>query len=142
MDDAGAEATRLRRILYRAAVVWLLIVQPVALALALDPALPRLATFDPADWLVVVVRIGVVVAGMAVGLRLRAHSRAAWRAVAFWACASMASTMLSQARPALPAGRAPSEARIVAAIAVARDALVALGAARLARARRDGRDSS
>lgn len=132
---------RLGRAVRLVVVAWLLVVEPVALALALDRALPRLATFALLDWLVVAARAGLVAAAIAVGRRLREPSRDAWRAVAFWAAASIAVTMLSQLWPALPTGRAPSEARVAAAFAVTRDALLALAAAWLARRRRDARHS-
>lgn len=128
---------RLGRAARLGVIVWLLVVEPFTLALALDRALPRLVTFGLVDWLVVAARVGLVAAAIAVGRRLREPSRHGWRAVAIWACASIAVAMLSQLWPALPTGRAPSEARIATAFAVARDALLALAAAWLARRPRD-----
>jgi hypothetical protein len=143
MDSAAAPIeTRARRAIRLAVVVWLLAVEPVRLALALDGALPRLSTFGAVDWLVVAARVALVAAAVAVGRRLRAPSREAWRAVAIWAAASIAVSMLSQAWPALPTGRAPSEARIATALAVVRDVLLALAAVTLARRGRGPRAST
>lgn len=125
--------SRVRRALRLIVAIWLLAVEPVRLAWALDGALPRLATFGARDWLVVAARVALVAAAVAVGRRLRGPSREAWRAVAIWAAASIAVSMLSQAWPALPTGRAPSEARVATVLAVARDALLALAAIGLAR---------
>jgi hypothetical protein len=61
--------------------------------------------------------------------------------VSLWAVASIAVSMLSQLWPALPTGLAPSEARTATAVAVARDALLALAAGWLARRRRDAGDA-
>jgi hypothetical protein len=134
--------TRAGRAFRLGVVAWLLAVQPVLLALALDRALPRFSSFDARDWLVAGARIALVTLAIAAGRRLRAPSPDAWRAVALWAAASIGVSVLSQAWPALPTGRAPSEARIATAVAVARDALLALAAAWLARRGRERRSIS
>jgi hypothetical protein len=113
--------------------VWLLVVEPVALALTLDRALPRMPIFGAAAWTLVAVRIGVVAAGIAVARRLRTRDDAAWTAVALWACAAIGATLLERAWPELPTGLAPSEARVVASAAIARNAMLALAAVWLAR---------
>jgi hypothetical protein len=129
------------------AVTWLRLGPPIALALVLERALPRLATADTALWALVLLRIGLVAVGLAIAQRLREPEARTWRALAGWAVGSIAVTLIERAWPALPSGLAPSEARVVAAAAVARDAAIACGAVWLARRGRaddgDGaRDSS
>ncbi len=114
-------------------VAWLLVVQPVSLALTLDRALPRVALFGATAWLVVAARVSLAGAGIAVARRLRAHEPDAWRAAMLWACAAIGTTLLEWAWPELPTGLAPSEARVATLAAVMRDAVLALAAASLAR---------
>jgi hypothetical protein len=123
-----------RRLLRHAAVAWLLVIQPVSLALTLDRTLPRLTGFGVTAWTLVAVHVLLVGAGIAVARRLRAHEPDAWRALALWACAAIGSTLLERAWPVLPTQLAPSEGRVLAVAAVARDAVLALAAAWLARA--------
>jgi hypothetical protein len=122
-----------RRLARLAAIVWLLVVQPVSLALTLDRALPRVALFGTTAWLLIAARVTLTGAGIAVARRLRAHEPDAWRAVALWACVAIGTTLLGRAWPELPTGLAPSEARVATLAAVVRDAVLALAAARLAR---------
>ena len=114
-------------------VVWLLIVEPVSLALTLDRALPRMPAFGVTAWTLVLARVALAGIGIAVAGRLRTREDGAWRAVSWWACASIGATLLARAWPELPTGLAPSEARIVAGAAIARDGVLALVAAWLAR---------
>jgi hypothetical protein len=116
-----------------AVVVWLLVVQPMSLALTLDRALPRVAWFGATAWLLIAARVGLAGAGIAIARRLRTHEPGAWRAVAWWACAAIATTLLGAAWPELPTGLAPSEARVVTLATAVRDAVLALAAAWLAR---------
>lgn len=125
---------RLRWLLRHAAVVWLLLVQPVLLALTLDRALPRMASFGATAWLLVAARIALTGGGIAVARRLRAHEPGAWLAVALWAGAAIGATLIERAWPELPTSLAPSEARLVALAAIVRDAALALAALWLARA--------
>jgi hypothetical protein len=125
---------RIRRLLRHAAVVWLLVVQPVSLALTLDRALPRMAWFGATAWLLVAARIALTGSGIAIARRLRAHEPGAWRAVALWAGAAIGTTVIERAWPELPTSLAPSEARLAAMAAVVRDAALALAALGLARA--------
>jgi hypothetical protein len=114
--------------------VWLLVVEPVSLALTLDRALPRMSAFGLAAWTLVAARIVLVGVGIAVAGRLRTRDDGAWRAVALWACGAIGATLLQRLWPELPTNLAPSEARLVAIAAVVRDAVLALVAARIARA--------
>lgn len=134
--DAGPERRepRIRWLLRHAAVVWLLVVQPVSLALTLDRALPRVAWFGVTAWLIVAARIALTASGIAIARRLRAHEPGAWRAVALWAGAAIGATLIERLWPELPTALAPSEARLVAIAAVVRDAALALAALWLARA--------
>ena len=134
--DAGPERRepRIRWLLRHAAVVWLLVVQPVSLALTLDRALPRVAWFGVTAWLLVTARVALTGTGIAIARRLRAHEPGAWRAVALWARASIGATLLERLWPELPTSLAPSEARLAAVAAVVRDAVLALAALWLARA--------
>ena len=113
--------------------MWLLIVEPVSLALTLDRALPRMTSFGLAAWTLVAVRIALAGIGIAVAGRMRTREDGAWRAVSWWACASIGTTLLARVWPELPTGLAPSEARIVALAAIVRDSVLALVAAWLAR---------
>jgi hypothetical protein len=106
----------------------------VSLALTLDRALPRLAWLGVTAWLLIAARVALAAAGIALARRLRAHEPGTWRPVARWACAAIGATVLQQTWPVLPTGYAPSEARVVALAAAARDAVLALAAAWLARA--------
>ena len=115
-------------------VVWLLAVEPVSLALTLDRALPRMPSFGVTAWTLVAVRILLAGVGIAVAGRLRARDDGAWRAVALWACGAIGATLLERLWPELPSNLAPSEARLAAIAAVARDGVLALIAAWLARA--------
>jgi hypothetical protein len=117
-----------------AVIAWLLVVEPVSLALTLDRALPRLPAFGLAAWTLVAARIALAGVGIAIAGRLRTRDEGGWRAVAVWACAAIGATLLERVWPELPNSFAPSEARIVAAASVARDAVLALVAVRLARA--------
>jgi hypothetical protein len=123
-----------RWLVRHAVVAWLLVVEPVSLALTLDRALPRMPAFGLAGWTLVAVRIALAGTGIAIGRRLRARDAGAWRAVALWACGAVGATLLARWWPELPSDFAPSEARLVAAVAVVRDAVLALVAAWLARA--------
>jgi hypothetical protein len=125
---------RWRRLARHAAVAWLLVIQPLSLALTLDRALPRMAAFGLAAWTLVTVRVLLAAAGIAVAQRLRAHEPDAWRALSLWACAAIGATLVERVWPELPTHLAPSEARVVALAAVARDAALALAAAWVARA--------
>jgi hypothetical protein len=124
---------RWRSLLRHAAVIWLLVVQPVSLALTLDRALPRMAWFGATAWMLVAARIALAGAGIAIARRLRAHEPGAWRGVALWAGAAIAATLLERVWPELPTSLAPSEARLAAVVAVVRDIALALAAAWLAR---------
>jgi len=130
----GRRESRWRWLLRHTAVVWLLVVQPVSLALTLDRALPRMAWFGVTAWLLVGARITLAGSGIAIARRLRAHESGAWRAVALWAGAAIGVTLLERACPALPTSLAPSEARVAAIAAMVRDAALALTALWLARA--------
>ena len=109
-------------------------VEPVTLALTLDRALPRMPAFGATAWTLVAVRVALAGIGIAVAGRLRARDDSAWRAVALWAVGAIGATLLQRLWPELPSNLAPSEARLVAIAAVVRDAVLALVAARLARA--------
>jgi hypothetical protein len=111
----------------------LLVVEPVTLAVTLERALPRMASFGLTAWTLVFARIALAAIGIAVASRLRTREDGAWRAVSWWACASIGTTLLARAWPELPTGLAPSEARIVALAAILRDAVLAVVAAWLAR---------
>jgi hypothetical protein len=133
----GGEARpepRWRWLARHAAVAWLLVIQPVALALALDRALPRFAMLGPPGWLLIAAQIGLTGVGIALARRLRAHEAGAWGAVSLWFVAAIGATLLERTWPVLPTSLAPSEARLAALAAVARDAVLALAAAWLARA--------
>jgi hypothetical protein len=131
-SEARPEA-RARWLVRRAVVAWLVIVEPVSLALTLDRALPRMPSFGLTAWTLVAVRVALAAVGIAVAGRLRTREDGAWRAVSWWACASIATTLLARVWPELPTGLAPSEARLVAIAAIVRDSLLALVAAWLAR---------
>jgi len=142
-DSAGSpREPRLRALLRQAIVAWLLVVEPAALALWLDRALPRLATFDAAAWALVALRVALVAAGIAIGRRLLARDLRAWRGVAAWAVAAIAAVVAAQLWPPPLADRAPSEARRDAAIAVAGYLVVAALAWRRRRDGATGADSS
>ncbi len=131
----GRRAESLTRWLVRGAVVaWLLVVQPVSLALTLDRALPRMPSFGVTGWTLVAMRVLLAGIGIAVAGRLRARDEGAWRAVALWACGAIAATLLGRLWPELPTNLAPSEARLAAVAAVVRDGVLALVAVWLARA--------
>lgn len=103
-----------------AIVAWLLAVEPAALALWLDRALPRLASLDAAAWTLVALRIALVAAGIAIGRRLvAARDATVWRAAAAWAGAAVAVVLAGRIWPLPFTDRAPSEARRDAAIAIA-----------------------
>ena len=133
LNEARAES-RTRWLVRHGAVAWLLVLEPVSLALTLDRALPRMPSFDVAAWTLVALRIALAGAGIAIAGRLRARDDGAWRAVALWACGAIGATLLSRLWPVLPSSLAPSEARIVAVAAVARDTVLALVAAWIGRA--------
>jgi hypothetical protein len=124
----------MRWLVRHAVVAWLLVVEPVSLALTLDRALARMPSFGVTAWTLVAVRVGLAGIGIAVGGRLRARDDGAWRAVALWACGAIGATLLARLWPELPTGFAPSEARLVAVAAVVRDAVLAVVAASFARA--------
>jgi len=131
----GRRDESLTRWLVRGAVVaWLLVVQPVSLALTLDRALPRMPSFGVTGWTLVAMRVLLAGIGIAVAGRLRARDEGAWRAVALWACGAIAATLLGRLWPELPTNLAPSEARLAAVAAVVRDGVLALVAVWLARA--------
>jgi hypothetical protein len=132
-DDRQAES-RTRWLARHGVVAWLLVVEPVSLALTLDRALPRMPSFGLTGWTIVAVRIVLAGIGIAVAGRLRAGDVGAWRAVALWACGAIGATLLARLWPELPSSLAPSEARLAAIAAVVRDAVLALVAAWLARA--------
>jgi len=125
--------SRARRLARHAVVAWLLVVEPAALALTLDRALPRMPSFGITAWTIVAVRIVLAGTGIMLAGRLRARDMAAWGAVSLWACGSIGATLLARLWPELPSSLAPSEARLVAAVAVARDTVLALVAAWIAR---------
>lgn len=125
--------SRGRWLVRHAVVVWLLVVEPVSLALTLDRALPRMPEFGLAAWTLVAARVALAGIGIAVAGRLRTRDDGAWRAVSWWACASIGVTLLARLWPELPTGLAPSEARVVARVAIGRDGVLALAAAWLAR---------
>lgn len=100
-------------------VIWLLAVEPAALALWLDRALPRLASLDAATWTLVALRVALVAAGIAIGRRLLARDATAWRGVTVWSGAAIAVVLAGRLRPLPFTDRAPSEARRDAAIAIA-----------------------
>jgi hypothetical protein len=134
-DRHGSRSeSRGRRLARHAIVAWLLLLQPLALALTLNRALPRMATFGATAWVLIAARVALASAGIAIARRLRAHESDAWRAVAVWACAAIGVTLLERAWPELPTSLAPSEARLAALAAIARDALLAGVAVWLARA--------
>lgn len=108
--------------------------EPVTLALTLDRALARMPSFGLTAWAIVAARIALAGVGIAVAGRLRTRDHGAWRAVTWWACASIGATLLARLWPELPTGLAPSEARLVALAAIARDGVLALVASWLARA--------
>ena len=114
-------------------VAWLLVVEPVSLALALDAALPRLAVLGLAAWFVAVARVGLTAAGIVVARRLRDDAMGAWRVVAAWSLAATATTLGTHAAP-LATAYAPSERRVLTAIAVAGYLTLALAAWRVAAA--------
>jgi hypothetical protein len=128
-----AREGRTRWLIRHVVVVWLLIVEPVSLAMTLDRALPRMPAFGLTAWTLVLARVALAGIGIAIAGRLRTRDDGAWRAVSWWACASIGATLLARAWPELPTGLAPSEARIVAGAAIARDGGLALVAAWLAR---------
>src|SRR5215203_3231649 len=100
--DARRRESRLRWLIRHAVIAWLLVVEPVTLALTLDRALPRMASFGVEAWTLVTVRIVLAGVGIAVGGRLRARDDAAWRAVALWACGAVGATLLGRMWPELP----------------------------------------
>jgi hypothetical protein len=132
-DERRAES-RTRWLARHGVIAWLLVVEPVSLALTLDRALPRMPSFGLTGWTMVAVRIVLAGIGIALAGRLRARDVGAWRAVAWWACGAIGATLLARLWPELPSGLAPSEARLAAIAAVVRDAVLALVAAWLARA--------
>lgn len=116
--------------------------EPARLAFALDAALPRLASLGAGAWCTAAANVALIAAGIAVARRLLDRGAGAWRGVARWALAAAAVALATHAAP-LATTRAPSEARIADAIAVA--AYLALAAvARRASVTEDGeaRDSS
>ena len=132
----STEATRdsrARWLIRHAVVGWLLIVEPVSLALTLDRVLPRLPSFGLGAWMLVFTRIALAGIGIAVAGRLRTRLDGAWRSVSWWACASIVTILLARVWPELPTGLAPSEARLVAFAGIVRDGALALVAAWLAR---------
>ena len=142
MAAAGRRAGVSARWLRHLTVAWLLVVEPVRLALILDAALPRIATVSLAVWLVAGVRIALVAAGIAIARRLADGALAAWRAVALWAVGAIGVTLAAHAAP-LATMRAPSEARVADAIAIAGYLALAVVARRAAAAADDTpRDSS
>ena len=133
-DPHGLPAeSRTRWLVRHGVIAWLLVVEPAALALTLDRALPRMAAFGLTAWTLVAIRIGLAGVGIAIAGRLRGRDDGAWRAVALWACGAIGATLLARLWPELPSNFAPSEARLVAAAAVVRDAVLALVASWLAR---------
>jgi hypothetical protein len=133
LNEDRAES-RTRWLVRHGVIAWLLVLEPVSLALTLDRALPRMPSFDVTAWTLVALRIALAGVGIAVAGRLRARDDGVWRAVALWACGAIGATLLSRLWPVLPSSLAPSEARLVAMAAVARDTLLALVAAWIARA--------
>ena len=133
LNERRAESPT-RRLARYAVVVWLLVVEPVSLALTLDRALPRMPSFGITAWTIVAARIVLAGIGIVLAGRLRARDDGAWRAVALWACGAIGATLLARLWPELPSSLAPSEARLVAVAAVVRDAVLALVAAWFARA--------
>jgi hypothetical protein len=131
-QDRPAESPA-RWLLRYGVVLWLLVVEPVSLALTLDRALPRMPLFGLTAWTLVAVRVVLAGVGIAVAGRLRARDDGAWGAVALWACGAIGATLLARLWPELPSDFAPSEARVLAVAAVLRDAVLALVAAWLAR---------
>ena len=133
LNEARAES-RTRWLVRHGVVAWLLVLEPVSLALTLDRALPRMPSFDVAAWTLVALRIALAGAGIAIAGRLRARDDGAWRAVALWACAAIGATLLSRLWPVLPSSLAPSEARVAAVAALVFSVMLALVSAWLARA--------
>ncbi len=109
---------RLRWLFRHGIVIWLLVVEPAALALTLDRALPRMPAFGLAAWTLVAARIALAALGIAVARRLASRDESAWRGVAVWAAAAIGATLLARVWPELPTGLAPSEARVVAGITI------------------------
>jgi hypothetical protein len=124
-------------------VVWLLIVEPLRFALALDAALPRITTLHAMTWGGAVAQAILVTAGIAVARGLLDGASGAWRAVAWWALAAVPVTIAAHAAP-LATTWAPSEARLADALAVAAYLVLAAFAWHTDRSgrRRDARDSS
>ena len=116
-----------------AVVIWLLVVEPVSLALTLDRALPRMPSFGITAWTLVAARVVLAGIGIVLAGRLRMRDDGAWRAVTLWACGAIGATLLARLWPDLPTNLAPSEARLAAIAAVVRDAMLALVAAWFAR---------
>ena len=106
------------RWLRHAAVIWLLIVEPARIALALAATVPRLGTLGAATGIVAAASLALVAAGVALARRLLDDAEETWRGVAYWAVAAAALTVAAHAAP-LMTTRAPSEARVADTIAVA-----------------------
>jgi hypothetical protein len=115
-------------------IVWLLVVEPVSLALTLDHTLPRMPSFGVTGWTLVAMRIVLAGLGITLAGRLRTRDGGAWRAVALWSCGAIAVTLLQRLWPELPTGLAPSEARLAAVAALVFSVMLALVSAWLARA--------
>jgi hypothetical protein len=120
-DEAAAAREPLVHAAVRLAIVaWLLAVEPAALALWLDRALPRLASLGAAAWSLVALRVALIAAGIAIGRRLLAARDATiWGGVIAWAAGAMAVVLAGRLWPLPFTDRAPSEARRDAAIAIA-----------------------
>jgi hypothetical protein len=133
--DGRRAWTRWRR---HAVVIWLLIVEPARVALLLAATVPRLGTLRIGGWLVATASLALIAAGVAIARRLLDGIDGAWRAFAAWAVAAALVTIATHAAP-LVTTRAPSEARVADAIAVA----AYLGLAALAwRAERSSGDAA
>jgi len=117
-SPAGPGGRAWTRWLRHAAVIWLLIVEPARVALALAAAVARLGTLGAATWIVAAASLALIAAGVAVARRLLDDAGGTWRGVAYWAVAAAALTVATHAAP-LMTTRAPSEARVADTIAVA-----------------------
>ena len=80
-------------------IVWLLVVEPVSLALTLDHTLARMPTFGVTGWTLVAMRIVLAGLGITLAGRLRTRDGGAWRAVALWSCGAIAVTLPSASGP-------------------------------------------
>jgi hypothetical protein len=97
--------------LHSAAALVLAFIGPLAFALEVQAALPRLLSFGLPALLLLAARTGVTVLGLIAGRRLSAAAADGWRLARLWAIAAAAAHVITLSTPWFPSNRTPGEKR-------------------------------